>query len=64
MLAGVLAATFVYPLCVESATGFYAKPGCGQEYVIESTMVTAEKTAALLKEPTKLGRGASKGHAE
>jgi hypothetical protein len=53
VMDGVLAATFVYPLCVEKAvevagrilheSGFRAE----KEYVIEPTMVTAENAGKM-----------------
>src|SRR4051812_10888040 len=55
VLDGVLAATFVYPLCVDKAVEvgnrILHEPGFRpeKEYVIESTMVTAENAASLLK---------------
>jgi hypothetical protein len=55
VLDGVLSATFVYPLCVDKAVEIgnrilhesEFKPE--KEYVIESTMVTPENAASLLK---------------
>ncbi len=55
VLDGVLAATFVYPLCVDKAVEvgnrILHEPGFRpeKEYVIESTMVTPENAAAMLK---------------
>jgi ribose transport system substrate-binding protein len=55
VMDGVLAATFVYPLCVykavEIGNRILREPGFRpeKEYTIESTMVTAENAAALLK---------------
>lgn len=52
---GVLAATFVYPLCVDKAVEIgnriLREPGFRpeKEYVVESTMVTPENAASLLK---------------
>jgi len=54
VMDGVLAATFVYPLCVDKAVEvgdrILREPGFRpeKEYVIESTMVTAENAASLL----------------
>ena len=55
VMDGVLAVTFVYPLCVDKAVevgnrilhepGFHPE----KEYVIESTMVTPENAASMLK---------------
>ena len=53
MVLGVLAATFVYPLCVEKAVDIgnriLREPGFkpDKEYVIEPNMVTSENAAAL-----------------
>src|SRR4051812_5709389 len=55
VMDGVLAVTFVYPLCVDKAVEVGSRilhePGFRpeKEYVIESTMVTAENAASLLK---------------
>jgi ribose transport system substrate-binding protein len=55
VMDGVLAATFVYPLCVDKAvevgSRILREPGFRpeKEYVIESTMVTAENGATLAK---------------
>ena len=55
VMDGVLAATFVYPLCVDKAveigTRILREPGFRPEkdYLIESTMVTPENAAAMLK---------------
>jgi ribose transport system substrate-binding protein len=55
VLDGVLAATFVYPLCVDKAVEIgnriLHEPGFRpeKEYVIESTMVTPENAASMLK---------------
>src|SRR4051794_19187599 len=54
VMDGVLAATFVYPLCVDKAVEvgdrILREPGFRpeKEYVIESTMVTAENAASLV----------------
>jgi ribose transport system substrate-binding protein len=54
VLDGVLAATFVYPLCVDKAVEIgnriLREPGFRpeKEYVIESTMVTADNAASLV----------------
>src|SRR3954454_3228025 len=55
VMDGILAATFVYPLCVDKAVEIgnriLHEPGFRpeKEYVIESTMVTAENASAMLK---------------
>jgi ribose transport system substrate-binding protein len=54
VLDGVLAATFVYPLCVDKAVEIgnrilHEEFRPEKEYVIESTMVTSENAASLLK---------------
>jgi ribose transport system substrate-binding protein len=55
VMDGVLAATFVYPLCVDKAVEIgnriLREPGFRpeKEYVIESTMVTPENAASVLK---------------
>jgi hypothetical protein len=54
VMDGVLAATFVYPLCVDKAVEIgdqiLRAPGFRpeKEYVIESTMVTSENAASLV----------------
>jgi ribose transport system substrate-binding protein len=56
VMDGVLAATFVYPLCVEKAVEIgnriLREPGFRpeKEYVIEPTMVTPENAAALYQQ--------------
>jgi len=55
VMDGVLAVTFVYPLCVDKAVEIgnriLHEPGFRpeKEYVIESTMVTPENAASMLK---------------
>ena len=55
VMDGVLAATFVYPLCVDKSVEIgnriLHEPGFRpeKEYVIESTMVTPENAASLYR---------------
>jgi len=61
VMDGVLAATFVYPLCVDKAVEIgnrvLHEPGfrADKEYVLTSAMVTAENAAAMYDKLTVSG---------
>jgi ribose transport system substrate-binding protein len=61
VIDGVLAATFVYPLCVdrtvEIGSRILREPGFkpDKEYVLESTLVTSENAARLYEQLTVPG---------